>query len=164
MLEGRHFFYDLRRSKTIFSDGMLRHKLQITFREKRWVTSMASKFSTLIWVIVNVLTEDVWLHLLLSCKCCLRWYIGHIFIQNHSSTALAIASFTSWFVCLFLVGGTDTATVNVFAANDVDEVVVSFGFGVSPLAVRLAAWQCDLLGLPLSRSMLSLAIDFCFFR
>ena len=140
------------------------HKLQITFGEKRWATSMLSKFSTLIWVILNVLIEGVWLHLLLSCKCCLRWCIGSIVIQNHSSTALAIASFTAWFVRLFLVGGTDTATVDVFAATDVDEVEVSFCFGASPLAARLAEWQWHLLGLPLSRSMLSLVIDFRFFR
>ncbi len=85
-------------------------------------------------------------------------------MQNHSSTDFAIAPFTAWFVSLFLVGdGADTATVDVFAATDVDEVV-SFGFGVSPLAEQSAVWQCDLLGLPLSRSMLSLAIDFRFFR
>ncbi len=85
-------------------------------------------------------------------------------MRNHSLTAFAIAPFTAWFVRLFLVGGgADTATVDVLAATDVDEVV-SFGFGASPLAKRSAAWQCDLLGLPLSRSMLSLAIDFRFFR
>ena len=50
---------------------------------------------------------------------------GASFIRNHSSTALAIASFTAWFVRLFLVGGTDTAIVDVFAVTDVDEVVVS---------------------------------------
>jgi hypothetical protein len=65
--------------------------------------------------------------------------LGASFIRNHSSTALAIASFTAWFVRLFLVGGTDTATVDVFAATDVDEVEVSFCFGVSPLAARSAA-------------------------
>jgi len=91
--------------------------------------------------------------------------VGLSLMRNHSSTAFAIAPFTVWFVRLFLVGGgADTATVDVFVATDVDEVV-SFGFGASPLTERSASWRCDLLDLPrLSRSMLSLAIDYRFFR
>ncbi len=69
--------------------------------------------------------------------------LGASLMQNHCSTAFAIASFTAWFICLFLVGGADTATVDVFAATDVDKVA-SFSFGASPLAVWLVAWQCAL--------------------
>ena len=115
---------------------------------------MVSKFLALIRVIMNILANAAF-----------DGALGASLMRNHSSTAFAIAPFTVWFIRLFLVGGgADTATVDVFVATDVDEVV-SFGFGVSPLAERSASWQCDLLGLPcLSRSMLSLAIDFRFFR